>query len=101
MENLLRFSIVIFSASRIPQIASNYWLSSTGSLSALSQFMMLAGSLARIFTTISTPNYNRTTLVGFVIGASLNLILFSQILFYWGKKTESTSSAKFDKKKKE
>ncbi|CAG9460988.1 unnamed protein product [Pedinophyceae sp. YPF-701] len=68
---------VIF--SRVPQIYQNYKAGSTGQLSGITTGLMTAGGLARIFTTIKEGG-GAAMVRAYAIGATLNLILLTQIV---------------------
>ncbi|CAG8549180.1 3071_t:CDS:1 [Paraglomus occultum] len=68
--------------SKIPQIYTNYVNGSTGQLSALAVFGYMAGSLARIFTTITEVD-DLIILTGFLLSTALNAILTLQMIIYW------------------
>lgn len=75
------------------QAFKNYKAQHTGQISAVTAWSILAGSLARIFTTIQETG-DILTAVTFACAASANAILALQVAYYW-KSTE-----KFLKKKK-
>ena len=105
-------TIVIFSASKVPQIWSNFQVldsprtsplppystsltlypplqaSSTGSLSLATTFLQFAGAGARVFTTLQEVD-DQAVLANFLIGLALNGVLFAQMLWYWGAKTKT------------
>ncbi|KAK9239643.1 hypothetical protein V1525DRAFT_397199 [Lipomyces kononenkoae] len=81
-------------ASKVPQIITIFQNKSTGQLSAVSVFAYMAGSVARVFTTIQEVD-DRIMLAGVVLGALLNLVLVVQMVMYWGT---STPAAEKDKK---
>jgi mannose-P-dolichol utilization defect protein 1 len=91
-------SIAIFSASKIPQIISNFRNKSTGALSLITFLLNFGGSMARVFTTMKELDDN-VVLMGYVIGAALNGIILLQILFY-GDKSTSKAVSNINKKKK-
>ncbi len=64
------------------QIYENWRNGSTGQLSAISTWLMTAGSLARIFTSIQETGDN-LVILNFVASSFVNLILTAQILYYW------------------
>ncbi|PLN82952.1 putative monosaccharide-P-dolichol utilization protein [Aspergillus taichungensis] len=69
-------------ASKAPQILTIWQEGSTGQLSAFAVFNYLAGSLSRIFTTLQEVD-DPIILYGFIAGFSLNLVLATQMLYYW------------------
>ncbi|EMF16766.1 mannose-P-dolichol utilization defect 1 protein [Sphaerulina musiva SO2202] len=69
-------------ASKLPQIVTIFSQGGTGQLSAFAIFNYLAGSLARIFTTLQEVD-DKLILYGFLAGFSLNLVLALQMIYYW------------------
>lgn len=87
-------------AAKLPQIVANYRQGSTGQLSAFAVCWLplanpatrltratqvinyLAGSMARIFTTLKEVD-DTLILGGFLAGAFFNAILFAQLIYYW------------------
>ncbi|KAG5370289.1 Mannose-P-dolichol utilization defect 1 protein [Yarrowia sp. C11] len=86
-------TIPIGLASKLPQIYSNFANKSTGKLSSFSVVNYLAGSLARVFTTMQEVN-DPKILASFVAGAVLNLVLMLQVIFYWNNKPQKVSQLK-------
>jgi mannose-P-dolichol utilization defect 1 len=82
LQILQGLSIPLSLASKVPQIYKNYQNGSTGQLSALTVFSYLAGSVARIFTTMTEVN-DPMIFWGFVLAAGLNAILAAQMVYYW------------------
>lgn len=83
-------TIPIGLASKLPQIWSNFSNKSTGKLSTFSVVNYLAGSLARVFTTMQEVN-DPKILISFAAGAVLNLVLMIQVVVYWGNKPKRVS----------
>lgn len=75
------------------QAFKNYKAQHTGQISAVTAWSILAGSLARIFTTIQETG-DMLTAVTFACAASANAIIALQVAYYW------RSTEKFLKKKK-
>ncbi|XP_034230659.1 mannose-P-dolichol utilization defect 1 protein homolog [Thrips palmi] len=73
------------------QIRSNYQNGSTGQLSAATVLMLLAGSLARIFTSQKETG-DALLVFTYMVAATLNAITAAQLFYYW--------NADKDKKKK-
>ncbi|RGB38030.1 hypothetical protein C1646_733270 [Rhizophagus diaphanus] len=69
-------------SSKIPQIIINHKNSSTGQLSSFAVFGFTAGSLARIFTTLSEVD-DSLLLSGYILGSIFNIILTIQMIIYW------------------
>ena len=68
--------------SKVPQIVAVQKQKSTGQLSAFAIFNYLAGSLARIATTLAEVD-DPLILAGFLGGAVLNLVLAVQMVAFW------------------
>lgn len=60
--------------------------------------MYLAGSLARIFTTMREVG-DGLILYGFVAGFLLNAVLAAQMIYYWNSPTNQTAKAAAEKGK--
>ena len=82
LQLLQGLSIPLSLTSKIPQIYANYRNASTGQLSAFTVFNYLAGTLARVFTTVTEVN-DPMIFWGFVASATLNAILAAQMIYYW------------------
>uniref|UniRef100_A0A3P8SND2 Mannose-P-dolichol utilization defect 1 protein homolog n=1 Tax=Amphiprion percula TaxID=161767 RepID=A0A3P8SND2_AMPPE len=78
---------------RLIQAATNYQNGHTGQLSAISVFLLFAGSLARIFTSLQETGDALMALT-YVISSACNGIITLQVLYYWN------SSLEHKKKKK-
>ncbi|KAL5112561.1 hypothetical protein TcWFU_007646 [Taenia crassiceps] len=72
--------VILF--SRGLQIYANFRNGSTGQLSALSVWLMTAGSLARIFTSIQETG-DMLVILNFVVSSFVNIVLSVQIIYYW------------------
>ncbi|VDM19044.1 unnamed protein product [Hydatigera taeniaeformis] len=64
------------------QICTNFRNGSTGQLSAISIFLMTAGSLARIFTSVQETG-DVLVILNFVVSSLVNIVLSVQIIYYW------------------
>ncbi|KAE8355668.1 hypothetical protein BDV28DRAFT_128632 [Aspergillus coremiiformis] len=80
-------------ASKLPQIFTIWREGGTGQLSAFAVFNYLIGSLSRIFTTLQEVD-DKLILYGFVAGFALNVILASQVLYYWKTPTKPKKARK-------
>ncbi|XP_044104931.1 mannose-P-dolichol utilization defect 1 protein isoform X3 [Neovison vison] len=70
---------------RLLQAATNYQNGHTGQLSAITVFLLFAGSLARIFTSIQETG--DPLMAGtFVVSSLCNGLIAGQLLFYWNAK---------------
>lgn len=74
--------IPLMISSRLTQIIANIQAGSTGQLSSITTFLVFAGSLARVFTTIQEVGWDLNILTGFGLSAVLSGFLLAQIVFY-------------------
>lgn len=98
-------TIPILLIGKLSQAWANFKNSSTGQLSAVTVFLMLAGSLARIFTSVQETG-DRMMIATFCASSFANGVIAVQILYYWNKfdekllrqqrKTSSNKYAKID-----
>ncbi|KAF9167667.1 hypothetical protein DFQ26_003631 [Actinomortierella ambigua] len=95
MAVLQAATIPINLASKVPQIIENYRNGSTGQLSAFTVFNYFAGSLARVYTTMTEVD-DMIILAGFLLSTLFNCILALQMALYWN----ATPPAKAGKGKK-
>lgn len=82
LQILQGLSIPLSLTSKVPQIITNYRSGSTGQLSAFTVFNYLAGSAARVFTTVTEVN-DPVIFWGFIVAAGLNAVLAAQMVYYW------------------
>ncbi|EPS42163.1 hypothetical protein H072_3982 [Dactylellina haptotyla CBS 200.50] len=82
MTMLQASTIPIGLASKLPQIYTIWQQGGTGQLSAFAVFNFLAGSLARVFTTLQEVD-DPLILWSFLGGAILNAVLAAQMIYYW------------------
>ncbi|XP_029944261.1 mannose-P-dolichol utilization defect 1b [Salarias fasciatus] len=82
---------------RLIQAATNFRNGHTGQLSAVSVFLLFAGSLARIFTSLQETGDSLMALT-YVVSSSCNGVLALQVLYYWNSAPERRRKKK---KKKE
>jgi len=75
--------------SKIPQIIENHKNKSTGQLSAFTIFNYFAGSLARVYTTLTEVD-DVVILSGFLLSTLFNCVLALQMAFYWNNSSAST-----------
>ncbi|XP_054608642.1 mannose-P-dolichol utilization defect 1 protein-like isoform X2 [Dunckerocampus dactyliophorus] len=68
--------------SRIIQGVTNFQNGHTGQLSAVTVFILFAGSLARIFTSVQETG-DTLLVVTYVVSVACNGIIVLQILYYW------------------
>ncbi|KAJ3143854.1 hypothetical protein HK101_003008 [Irineochytrium annulatum] len=74
-------SIVAGTVSKVPQIFTNFSTGSTGQLSFITMALQSLGSAARIFTTLREVD-DPVILLGCVVAAALNAVLFAQVIWY-------------------
>ncbi|KAJ8416820.1 hypothetical protein AAFF_G00326980 [Aldrovandia affinis] len=67
---------------RLIQAGTNYTNGHTGQLSAISIFLLFAGSLARIFTSVQETGDSLMALT-YVISSCCNGLIAAQVLYYW------------------
>ncbi|XP_072543853.1 mannose-P-dolichol utilization defect 1b [Salminus brasiliensis] len=67
---------------RLIQAGTNYRNGHTGQLSAISVFLLFAGSLARIFTTVQETGDSLMVLT-YIISSCCNGLIAGQVLYYW------------------
>jgi len=83
---------------RLIQAATNFRNGHTGQLSAISVFLLFAGSLARIFTSLQETGDSLMALT-YVISSTCNGVIALQVLYYWNSSLEHKEKKK--KKKRE
>ncbi|ETN75243.1 hypothetical protein RB195_021389 [Necator americanus] len=76
--------IPIAVASKTIQAWQNYKDQSTGQLSLVSVSLQLAGTIARVFTSVQDTGDN-LLIFSFAIAAVLNAVLFVQFFLYWNE----------------
>lgn len=80
------FSTLLFWGARVPQLLANRAAKSTGSLSAASTGLQVAGSGARVFTTLQARG-GRFMVAAYCVSLFLNAAMLAQIVAYGsGKK---------------
>lgn len=95
------FNVPILLLGKLSQAFANYRNGSTGQLSAVTCFMLLAGSLARIFTSIQETG-DQMMIITYGSSSFANLVIALQVLYYWNsdKQKKSSSSKEAAKKPK-
>jgi len=93
ITSLQASTLALGTASKLPQIYTSFSLGTTGQLNAMMVFMQFGGCLARLATLIIDNVKDQLILVGYVVGALLNFILLSQIVYYRGSSGSSNASA--------
>uniref|UniRef100_A0A1L8EIP6 Mannose-P-dolichol utilization defect 1 protein homolog n=1 Tax=Haematobia irritans TaxID=7368 RepID=A0A1L8EIP6_HAEIR len=77
-------NIPILLTGKLSQAFTNYRNGSTGQLSAATVFLLFAGSLARIFTSIQETGDNMMIMT-FCASSFANGVIVAQMLYYWNK----------------
>lgn len=94
-------NIPILVVGKMSQAYTNYSNKSTGQLSATTCFMLLFGSVARIFTSVQETGDSMLILM-YCVSTCTNGIIVSQLIYYWNadktKKIPPTKSRKTAKK---
>merc|ERR1719195_2116580 len=75
-------NIPMIVVGKLIQAATNFKNGHTGQLSAITVFLLTAGSLARIFTSIQETG-DQVMILTFVVSSSVNVIIALQVLYYW------------------
>ncbi|KAJ8266079.1 hypothetical protein GJAV_G00125650 [Gymnothorax javanicus] len=70
--------------AQVIQSRTNYQNGHTGQLSAISVFLLLTGSLARIFASAQQTGDSLLTLLS-VIASCCNAVVAGQVLYYWSR----------------
>lgn len=78
--------------ARIPQILSNFNQGHTGQLALITLVLNLAGSIARLFTTLQETG-DPVMVAGFGVGILLNGTLVLQVLLFWGATEKALAQA--------
>lgn len=79
------FIIPILLVGKLSQAYTNYKNGGTGQLSAATCFMLFAGSLARIFTSIQETG-DKMMIITFIASTFANGVIVAQLLYYWNAK---------------
>ncbi|CAI5677398.1 unnamed protein product [Oreochromis niloticus] len=82
VTSMQAFNMPAIIIGRLIQASTNYSNGHTGQLSAVSVFMLFAGSLARIFTSVQETGDSLMALT-YVISSTCNGIIALQVLYYW------------------
>uniref|UniRef100_A0A182NTZ1 Mannose-P-dolichol utilization defect 1 protein homolog n=1 Tax=Anopheles dirus TaxID=7168 RepID=A0A182NTZ1_9DIPT len=84
------FNVPILLLGKLSQAFTNYRNGSTGQLSAVTCFMLLAGSLARIFTSIQETG-DQMMIITYGSSSFANLVIALQVLYYWNSDKQKKS----------
>ncbi|XP_061165791.1 mannose-P-dolichol utilization defect 1 protein-like [Saccostrea echinata] len=82
---LQSINIPIVILSKMLQAVTNFRNGGTGQLSVVTVFLLFAGSLARVFTSIQETG-DTLIIVTFIVSTVFNGLIFAQILYYWNAK---------------
>ncbi|XP_063993356.1 mannose-P-dolichol utilization defect 1 protein homolog [Diachasmimorpha longicaudata] len=86
-------TIPIVLISKLFQAHTNYKNGSTGQLSAVTMFMLLFGSMARIFTSVQETG-DTNMIIMYVCSTAANAIIVFQLLYYWNVSAEKKRKTK-------
>lgn len=92
------FNVPILLLGKLSQAFTNYKNGSTGQLSAVTCFMLLAGSLARIFTSIQETG-DQMMVITYGCSSFANSVIVMQLLYYWNSDKNKKSTGKASPKK--
>ncbi|XP_015683116.1 mannose-P-dolichol utilization defect 1 protein [Protobothrops mucrosquamatus] len=67
---------------RLLQAATNYQNGHTGQLSAITTFLLFAGSLARIFTSIQETG-DLLMVLTYIVSLACHSLILGQVIYYW------------------
>jgi len=84
---------------KLIQIITNFRNGHTGQLSVVTVFLLFAGSVARIFTSIQETG-DQMLIMSFVVSTVANGILFLQVVMYWKATQKALQKKKVNEKKK-
>lgn len=78
------FNVPILLMGKLSQAFTNFKNGSTGQLSAATCFMLFAGSLARIFTSVQETGDSMMVTI-YIVSTAANAVIVAQLLYYWNK----------------
>ncbi|KAI9473647.1 MAG: hypothetical protein EXX96DRAFT_596717 [Benjaminiella poitrasii] len=99
MSTLFATTIPLNLTAKIPQIYTNFKNKSTGQLSVFTVVNYLAGSAARVFTTMTEID-DPLMLFGSLLAATFNAILVLQVILYWGNNNSNKNKKQEIRSKK-
>lgn len=94
VRSLQALTIPLNMLSRLPQILIIWRHRGTGQLSALTVFLVWAGSMARVYTSFQETAKDRLLLLSFGLAALLNSVILVQLLYYWREPAEPKQKTK-------
>lgn len=68
---------------KLIQVLANFRQGHTGQLSAITVFLLTAGSLARIFTSLQETGGDKVVVMTYIASSAVNVLLTLQMLYYW------------------
>lgn len=92
------FNVPILLLGKLSQAFTNFKNGGTGQLSAVTCFMLLAGSLARIFTSIQETG-DQMMVITYGCSSFANAVIVIQLLYYWNSDKKQKSNGKATPKK--
>lgn len=91
------FNVPILLLGKLSQAFTNYKNGGTGQLSAVTCFMLLAGSLARIFTSIQETG-DQMMIITYGCSSFANAVIVMQLLYYWNSDKKPAGKSASPKK---
>jgi len=82
LRSMQAATIPVIIGSKLIQAGTNYQNQSTGQLSAITIFMLLGGSIARIFTSIQETG-DQTIIMTYLAATAVNAMITFQMIWYW------------------
>uniref|UniRef100_A0A8C7WWJ2 Mannose-P-dolichol utilization defect 1 protein homolog n=1 Tax=Oryzias sinensis TaxID=183150 RepID=A0A8C7WWJ2_9TELE len=93
VTSMQAFNMPAIIIGRLIQAATNFQNGHTGQLSAVSVFLLFAGSLARIFTSVQETGDTLMALT-YVISSTCNGVIAMQVLYYWKRSPQTKQKKK-------
>jgi len=75
------------------QVISNYRNGHTGQLSAVTVFLLAAGAIIRVFTSIQETG-DRVVISTYIVSSAVNMLLLLQVIYYWNAKPAAKGKSK-------
>lgn len=82
LKTLTSVNISLVVGSKLTQAYANYMNGHTGQLSAVTLILLLAGSVARVFTSIQETG-DHIAIATYVASSAVNALLVGQLAYYW------------------
>lgn len=93
-------NIPMIVVGKLIQAISNFRQGHTGQLSAITVFLLTAGSLARIFTSIQETAGDPVVVATYVASSFVNVLLTFQVIYYWNTTNKVLAGEKKTEKKR-